>query len=402
MIKSIPKIGAIYLIMMMNFFYAQQLSKKMGSHINGERYKGSYKKGLKDGFGEWTHPEGDKYIGKFKAGIKRGKGVYTFENGEKYEGYFKRDKKHGLGTYTYNNGEIFNGEFKNNIRNGKGYIVFRGDTTKSGVWFADKFIKKERLKNVKTHLEATYPKYKKIKNKPDLSIISSKLSINKGVDTLLTNDKAELIIELANNGDGNAQGIEIFLELSNYSGGLEIDDIRIIHKLAPGSKKKIRAEIFATEMMISEKITISAYITEYFGYDLNAPQLISLNTKSLTSPDLVLSDININDQNNKNGLIEPAEVIKATMYIKNNGQQVAEDVSLEILFGDFVFNTGKSSFNLGNIKKNQKKKVQFSFFAMSEAEKELPISFEIKESRSKLDQIVPSGLDLFRNNKTQN
>ena len=155
-------------------------------------------------------------------------------------------------------------------------------------------------------------------------------------------------------------------------------------------------------MMISEKISISAYITEHYGYDLYAPQIISLNTKSLTSPDLVLSDISINDQNNKNGLIEPAEVIRATMYIKNNGQQVAKDVSLEVLFGDFVFNTGKSSFSLGNIKKDQKKKVQFSFFAMSEAEKELPISFEIKESRSKFDQIVPSGLDLNRNNKVRN
>ena len=72
-----------------------------------------------------------------------------FENGEKYKGYSKETKKHGLGSYVYSNGEIFNGEFKNNIRDGKGYIVFRGDTTKSGVWLADKFIKKERLKNVK-------------------------------------------------------------------------------------------------------------------------------------------------------------------------------------------------------------------------------------------------------------
>ena len=160
--KNFIKNCAVLLIIV-NLFYAQQLSKKMGSHVNGERYKGSYKNGLKDGFGEWIHPDGDNYRGKFKAGIKRGKGVYTFENGDKYKGYFKRDKKHGLGSYIYSNGEIFNGEFKNNIRDGKGYVVFRGDTTKSGVWLADKFIKKERLKNVKRHLEATYPKYKKTK-----------------------------------------------------------------------------------------------------------------------------------------------------------------------------------------------------------------------------------------------
>ena len=392
----------VALLTIANLFYAQQLSKKMGSHVNGERYKGSYKNGLKDGFGEWMHPDGDNYRGKFKAGMKRGRGVYTFENGEKYEGYFKRDKKHGLGSYIYSNGEIFKGEFKNNIRDGKGFVVIRGDTIKSGVWLADKFIKKERLKNVKRHLEATYPKYKKTKKKPELAILSSKLFINNGSDTLETNDMAELIIELKNIGEGNAQGIEIFLELSNYSGGLDISETKIIQKLIPGSIKKIKAEISATDMMISEKISISAYITEHYGHDLYAPQIISLNTKSLTSPDLVLSDISINDQNNKNGLIEPAEVINATMYVKNNGQQIAKDVSLEVLFGDFVFNTGKSSFNLGNIKKDQKKKVQFSFFAMSEAEKELPISFEIKESRSKFDQIIPSGLDLNRSNKVQN
>ncbi len=390
------------LLIIANSFYAQQLSKKMGSHVNGERYKGSYKNGLKDGFGEWMHPDGDNYRGKFKAGMKRGRGVYTFENGEKYEGYFKRDKKHGLGSYIYGNGEIFKGEFKNNIRDGKGFVVIRGDTIKSGVWLADKFIKKERLKNIKRHLEATYPKYKKTKTKPDLAILSSKLFINNGSDTLETNDMAELIIELENTGEGNAQGIEIFLELSNYSGGLDISETKIIQKLIPGSIKKIKAEISATDMMISEKISISAYITEHYGNDLYAPQIISLNTKSLTSPDLVLSDININDQNNKNGLIEPAEVINATMYVKNNGQQIAKDVSLEVLFGDFVFNTGKSSFNLGNIKKDQKKKVQFSFFDMSEAEKELHISIESKESRSKYEKIMPSGLDMNRSNKVKN
>ena len=109
----------------------QQLSKKMGSHVNGERYKGSYKNGLKHGHGTWTHPDGDKYQGKFKSGLKRGNGVYTFKNGEEYRGHYKRDKQHGLGQYKYNNGEVFKGEFKNNIRDGQGFIVFRGDTIKA-------------------------------------------------------------------------------------------------------------------------------------------------------------------------------------------------------------------------------------------------------------------------------
>ena len=130
--------------------------------------------------------------------------------------------------------------------------------------------------------------------------------------------------------------------------------------------------------------------------------MISINTRSLTSPDLVLTEIKINDQSNKNGLIEPAEIIEATVYVRNNGQQVARDVNIAVLYGDFVFNTGKSTFYLGDIKQNQKKKIKFSFFAMSEAEAKLPISFEVKESRSRMDQIIPSGLDLKRNNKNAN
>jgi len=383
------------------FATEQQLAKKMGSHVDGERYKGAYRNGLKHGHGTWTHPDGDSYKGKFKSGVKRGKGTYTFENGEEYRGYFKRDQKHGLGRYKYNNGEIFKGEFNNNIRDGQGYIVFRRDTIKSGIWKADKFIKKIRLKNVTRYLRATYPSYKKTKLPPEL-FVETDLRLPKGDDTLETNETAELIIRLSNIGKGKAQGIEIFLELNNYTGGLILDSPDIIRGLMPGESKEINTTIFASDLMITEKVLISAYITEHFGHDINVPNLISINTRSLTSPDLVLTEIKINDQSNKNGLIEPAEIIEATVYIRNNGQQVARDVNIAVLYGDFVFNTGKSTFYLGDIKQNQKKKIQFSFFAMSEAEAKLPISFEVKESRSRIDQIIPSGLDLKRNNKNAN
>jgi hypothetical protein len=254
---------------------------------------------------------------------------------------------------------------------------------------------------VTRYLRATYPSYKKTNLPPEL-FVETDLRLPKGDDTLETNETAELIIRLSNIGKGKAQGIEIFLELDNYTGGLILDDPDIIRRLMPGESKEINTTIFASDLMITEKVLISAYITEYFGHDINVPSLISINTKSLTRADLVLTDIKINDQSNNNGLIEPAEIIEATMYVRNNGQQVAKDVNIAVLYGDFVFNTGRSTFFLGDIKQNQKKKILFSFFAMSEAEAKLPISFEVKESRSRLDQIIPSGLDLNRNNKNAN
>ena len=379
----------------------QQLSKKMGSHVNGERYKGSYKNGLKHGKGTWIHPEGDKYKGRFREGQKRGKGIYTFANGEKYNGYFKRDIQHGLGKYSFNNGETFVGEFKNNIRDGKGYLIFKNDTIKSGMWKKDKFIKKIRLKNVLRHLNTHYPSYKKPKLEPNLSI-EAKLSLSNKIGFLETNESAEITIRITNNGKGKAQGIEIFLDIENNPEGLTIDTPDIIQRLNPGESKKFKATIFASDMMITQKVNLSIFLLEQFGYDAKLLEPLSFNTKSLTSPDLVLTDIKINDQNNKNGLIEPAEIIEVTMFVKNQGQQIAKNVEISILYGDYVFNTGKSSFSVGSIKQNQKKKIGFSFFAMSEAEQKLPISFSIKESRTNSDQIIPSGLALIRSKKISN
>ena len=371
----------------------QQVSKKMGSNANGERYKGSYKNGKKHGHGTWIHPDGDSYKGKFIANLKRGYGKYIFQNGEEYLGHYKRDVQHGLGQYTYNNGEIFKGEYKNNVRDGQGFLVFKGDTIKSGIWEKNKFTKKIKLKNVTRYIKMTYPKYKKSKSEPVLSV-ETKLTIPENKKTLETNETAELTIRITNTGEGKAQGIETFIEKKNPAEGLLINNPEIIRSLNPGESKIIKATIFASDMMISQQVFLSTVITEYFGFDATLNKSLALNTKSLTSPDLVLTKIKINDKSNKNGLIEPAEIIEATIFISNKGQQVAKDVNIDVLYGDYVFNTGKSSFKLGDIKQNQKKKIEFSFFAMSEAEKQLPISFEIKESRSKFDQIIPSGLGL--------
>ena len=50
------------------------------------------------------------------------------------------------------------------------------------------------------------------------------------------------------------------------------------------------------------------------------------------------------------------------LEIALKGQQVAKDVNIAVLYGDFVFNTGKSSFELGDIEQNQKKKSSILIF----------------------------------------
>ena len=108
MMKNFIKICAALLIIA-NFFYAQQLSKKMGSHVNGERYKGSYKNGLKDGLFIEYIPNGTKVIeGNYKEDVKNGSWEYFFETGSKdMKGSFKNGLQDGEWNYWYPNGDLY-------------------------------------------------------------------------------------------------------------------------------------------------------------------------------------------------------------------------------------------------------------------------------------------------------
>ena len=148
------------------------------------------------------------------------------------------------------------------------------------------------------------------------------------------------------------------------------------------------------DLLLSGTIQFEVNITEYNGYDLYPPGMFFIRTKALSHPELVIMDLKINDLKNNNGLIEPAEIIEAKAIIKNKGQRSAKNVSVSVLYGENIFNTGQSSFSLGDIHHNEIKDVIFSFFAMINADRELPIMLEIKENSGKYDQLIPAGLAL--------
>ena len=172
--------------------------------------------------------------------------------------------------------------------------------------------------------------------------------------------------------------------MNNYSGGLVLDPLDIIQKLLPGESKEIKIPIFASEMMISEKVLVSTYITEYFGYDVTSPNVLTLDTKSLTSPELILTDIKINDQNNKNGLIEPAEIIEATMYVRNKGQQVAKDVNIAVLYGDLYLTQENLALNWETSDKIRKRKFNSHFFCHERSTERAPHKLRSKRIKKQV------------------
>ena len=115
--------------------------------IDGDRYDGDWKNDKNEGKGIYYYKNGDRYEGDFKNGKAEGKGTHYFINGDRYEGDWKNDLKEGKGIEFYNEDDEnerkkYEGNFKNGLREGKGIIYWRDGTRYEGNWKNDETVGK--------------------------------------------------------------------------------------------------------------------------------------------------------------------------------------------------------------------------------------------------------------------
>jgi len=81
-------------------------------YVNGKfesKYEGTYRNGVREGKGTFTHMDGSIKSGTFTNGQLNGKGTAKDENGNSYEGEFINYRMHGNGTLKWGNGSTFIG-----------------------------------------------------------------------------------------------------------------------------------------------------------------------------------------------------------------------------------------------------------------------------------------------------
>lgn len=111
--------------------------------LRSDYYKGEFKNGKINGFGEfitksnlnyvgnWSNNtlngygiekscDGCMYIGEYSNGKKEGIGLYSWNDSSKYEGSWKNNSFHGYGIYTFSNGNQYVGEWSNSKMEGYG------------------------------------------------------------------------------------------------------------------------------------------------------------------------------------------------------------------------------------------------------------------------------------------
>jgi len=93
------------------------------------KYDGTYRNGIREGKGTFTHMDGSVKTGTFINGQLTGKGFCKDENGNSYEGEFLNYRMHGNGTLRWGNGSTFVGYMVNDAPYTGKFTSYTGDVT---------------------------------------------------------------------------------------------------------------------------------------------------------------------------------------------------------------------------------------------------------------------------------
>ena len=91
--------------------------------INGDNYKGNFKDGIFNGYGNIKINNGSEYEGNFLNGLYNGRGVFKWKNGDSYDGDYSYGIKEGKGKYTFNDKNSYDGQWYSNKPHGEGTLT---------------------------------------------------------------------------------------------------------------------------------------------------------------------------------------------------------------------------------------------------------------------------------------
>lgn len=110
------------------------------------RYEGTYKNGIREGKGKFTHSDGSVKTGTFVNGQLMGRGTMTTEEGYEYDGEYINYRMHGKGTLTFPNGAVFTGIMSNDLPYTGKFTNYNGEVT-----YIQKGVLVERLQEKKSN-----------------------------------------------------------------------------------------------------------------------------------------------------------------------------------------------------------------------------------------------------------
>ncbi|MDP2884254.1 MAG: caspase family protein [Ignavibacteria bacterium] len=212
---------------------------------------------------------------------------------------------------------------------------------------------------------------------PDLKA-SVKFNDPSGNGKLDANESGEIVVTIANKGKGTAFGTEVKAKLEGGS-DITVTPSVYLGEILPGQSRSTTVSLRAGNSVAEGTVTCLLTYDESNGF-APAGNRIILETKALVPPKLILADVGVDDFN-KNGKIEPGEIVTVTARIQNTGRGEARTVKARIAIRENVFLAGgsQSEFDIGTLESGKFADVTFSIYTNLQATS-VPLSITVTES----------------------
>ncbi len=196
--------------------------------------------------------------------------------------------------------------------------------------------------NANAQFDSNKSKSQKVTLKPQFEFtlppnlyVEMDFSDDNGNGIIEAEEKAKLILNITNKGDGPAQGLKVKLTSDTQDSEFKIGDEKYIRQIPPKSSERVEMNIEAGFNVKSNEHKIQINVTEHFGYDMD-PATLVLNTLEYQKPELVFSGMDIYDRGEGTGAIiadgqlQAGEMVKMKIIVQNIGNNVAENVQYTV------------------------------------------------------------------------
>lgn len=251
-------------------------------------------------------------------------------------------------------------------------------------------LSKDRLTEIRVALEV-----------PPRLVTSLSFSDSNGNNLLDAKESGEITLKIKNQGHGIAKRVFVLIKPEKEYHDILFDETALkgvdVGDLKPGQEATLRFKINAGEMVESGSLSLIINTSEANGYDAGMVSL-SLDTKAIARPNLVVARIGIDDsKGNADGIIDLGDLVDVKVIAENRGEGKAEKVLARISTDDPTIKLFETEHQLGDLEPGSSAPINFSFSTTRRYSggKRLPIVIDFLPKRKLFEQRnQPVGLAL--------
>ncbi len=221
--------------------------------------------------------------------------------------------------------------------------------------------------------------------------------------TINPNEKAEISLNLTNEGKGLAAGVVFRISTKNTTPGLSYTPELKIGDLSPGQTLPLKVPI-VTDIALqngSAEFTLVAFESNGFDSD---PFGITVPTQQFEKPNVQVADAVFSTE--KGGKVVKNSKINLKILIQNLGKGEANNVKAELFMNDYCYPLTISQFEWQSLKPGDTAVIDFQFIpAMRYNDTQIPVRIALEEKnkqyardtvvRVEIDQYVQAKSDLI-------